>query len=103
NFNAARGFMLNGSLQNNAIFNANISATATVTGSTSGGTNIFNNAGTFTKQGSPTLTFSNVSFNNSNSVNIQAGTLALLGGGTQTGDFSGPTGTTLQLGGTHSF
>jgi len=51
-----------------------------------GGINAFNNAGTFTKQGSGLTTFRVVSttgvrFNNSGSVDVQGGTLALDAGG----------------------
>src|SRR5205085_2668291 len=44
-----------------------------------------------------------VSFNNSGSVNVQAGTLGLDSGGSQDNDFTVATGATLRLSGTHSF
>src|SRR5262249_51699025 len=43
-----------------------------------------------------------VAFNNSGTVNVQAGTLSLEAGGTDSGDFSGASGATLTLGGNHS-
>ena len=55
-----------------------------------GGSNIFSNAGTFTKQGSGLARFGNsgnVTFNNTGAVDIQAGTLSL-SSGTGTGAFS---------------
>lgn len=64
----------------------------------------FDNAGTFRKSanaGTSTIS-SGMSFNNTGSVEIQAGTLALSGGGTHTGSFDVPVGTAVDLSGTHS-
>ena len=43
-----------------------------------------------------------LTFNNSGSVDVQAGELSVYGGGTQTGDFTGAVGTTLRLGGSQN-
>ena len=50
---------------------------------TLGGTNTFNNQGIFTKSGGAGETAINVGFNNSGTVNVNSGTLALNGGVTQ--------------------
>jgi hypothetical protein len=64
----------------------------------SGGVNRFDNAGTFRKSAAGTTTVgSNIAFNNYNSVELQAGTLALFGGGLNPGTMSVPAGTTLNL------
>src|SRR5258706_11924770 len=61
----------------------------------------FDNVGTFRKSvNTGTLTFPG-SFNNSGTVDIQAGTLSL-GGGTHSGTFAVPANTGLALGGTHN-
>ena len=65
----------------------------------------FDNAGTFRKSVSAgtTMVFGGMAFNNYHAVEIQSGTLALAGGGTHTGSFTVPAGTTLNLsGGTHA-
>ena len=69
-----------------------------------GVTGRFDNAGTFRKTVNPgtTTVFSGVVFNNYNTVEIQTGTLALAGGGANSGTFDVPAGTTLNLGGAHS-
>ena len=68
---------------------------------------MFNNAGTFTKQGTGYAQFynngNNLVFNNTGTVDVQAGDLWLVAGGTHTGDFSLAAGSTLWLNGTHSF
>ena len=69
---------------------------------------MFNNAGTFTKLGSGYAQFSynngnGMVFNNTGTVDVQEGDLHLDSGGTHTGDFSIAAGSTLWLGGTHSF
>jgi len=91
----------------------------------SGGSNVFNNAGTFNAQNnshmSGNLTFNNqsggtlnrsgggttqfaVPFNNTGTVNVTSGTLSLANGGSSGGAFTVPLGTTLDLaGGTHNF
>lgn len=64
----------------------------------------FDNAGTFRKSvssGTATL-LPDISFNNSGRVEIQTGTLDLGFGGTHSGSFDVPTGTTLRLSGAHS-
>jgi hypothetical protein len=94
----------------------------------SGGSNVFNNTGTFNAQNNShmsvaggTLTFNNqaggtlnrsgagtttqfaVPFNNAGTVDVTSGTLSLAGGGSSGGTFSVPLGTTLDLaGGTHN-
>src|SRR5262249_45657145 len=74
------------------------------------GTNVFNNVGTFTKQGAGVAEITDinsslipVAFNNTGTVNVQAGTLALYGGGTHTGDFTGQAGAKLIFAGNHTF
>jgi len=98
-----------GTFQNNGYFEADISSNVSL--SYDGGTNAFNNAGTFKTIGSGTISVdpgvggSNavLPFNNSGEVDVQAGTLRLLTGGTHSGDFTGATGATLEFAGTHSF
>ncbi len=62
------------------------------------------NAGLFRKTGGTGLSTVNIVFNNSGTVDIQSGTLALSGGGTNSGQFiSSASGATLRFsGGTHS-
>ncbi len=95
-----RLFFKGGSFNNLAggVFNA----TGTASMSDDSGTNAFNNAGAFNRSGSGSTTIA-VPFNNSAAVNITGGTLALLGGGSQTGTFALSTGTRLVLGGDHVF
>jgi hypothetical protein len=62
----------------------------------SGLTNVFNNAGTYTKAGAGTNRFTTF-FNNSGTTTISAGRLDLSGGGTDSGSFSGAG--TLEFGG----
>ncbi|MDD3875798.1 MAG: T9SS type A sorting domain-containing protein [Bacteroidales bacterium] len=64
----------------------------------------FNNSGTYRKiAGTGTTNYSNTTFNNSGTVEIHSGTLALSNGGTQTGIFDlSPSTTLLFSGGTHS-
>ncbi len=69
-----------------------------------GGGIAFNNGGTYNKQGN-TVTTLNGPFNNSatGTVNVNAGTLSLTGGGTSTGSFAMDSGSTMQFGGgTHN-
>lgn len=78
-----------------ANFNNNINASGTA------GT--INNTGTFTRSvGSGTTTVT-IPFNNSQIVTVQAGKLALNGGGTQTGSFQTSLGATLAIGGNTTF
>ena len=67
-----------------------------------GGAVRFDNAGTFRKSASigTTTLGTSVTFNNSGSVDLQTGTLALQGGGTNTGTLAVSAGTTLNLSGT---
>jgi hypothetical protein len=93
-----------GTWTNNGSFTANSNNTLHATGS--GGTNVFDNNGTFTKLGTGTTRFyqftsTGVTFNNSGTVNVQSGTLSLESGGIHTGDFSIATGATLRFGGDH--
>ena len=64
-----------------------------------GGVNVFNNAGTFTKQGPGDVHFrtniTGVAFNNTGTVDVQAGMLSSSSGGTHTGDFTVAAGATL--------
>jgi len=53
-----------------------------------GGTNIFNNAGTFTKSGGAGSGTAAGAFNNTGTANANSGTLLLQGGGTSTGAFN---------------
>lgn len=62
------------------------------------------NAGLVTRSGDGTTTFgTGVSFNNAHIARIEAGSLALNGGGLQSGQFDLATNSTLSLAGTHIF
>jgi autotransporter-associated beta strand protein len=67
----------------------------------SGGTNLFNNAGAFAKN-SPSVTVFGIPFTNQAAgvVNVNDGTLALLGGGTNFGTINIANGATARFGGT---
>ena len=67
--------MASGTFQNNGPFTADSATNQTITRTS--GTNVFNNAGSFIKKNSSTLTFSNVAFNNTGTVEIQGGSIAL--------------------------
>ncbi len=82
--------------QNNGSFTVNSSLTTN-------GTGTFENASTFTKLGTGGASFSQIVFNNAGTVDVQAGTLTLAGGGTHTSNFTVANGATLSLNGTHSF
>ncbi|MDC8770280.1 beta strand repeat-containing protein [Roseateles albus] len=59
----------------------------------------FDNAGSFTKSSATVTTFqSGVLFNNSGTVNVNVGTLRILGGGSSTGSFNVAEGATLAFG-----
>jgi hypothetical protein len=76
-----------------------------VTSSGSGATPVINMAGTFRKTtgaGAATIN-SGIDFNNSGTVEVQAGTLAFKGGGSQSGSFAGAAGTVLEFSGGHTF
>ncbi|HEV2970245.1 MAG TPA: hypothetical protein VGY55_09660, partial [Pirellulales bacterium] len=64
-----------------------------------GTTGTFNNTGTFTRSVGTGTTTVSVPFNNSHIVTVQAGTLLLNGGGTETGSFQAASGATLNFGG----
>jgi hypothetical protein len=65
-----------------------------------GGAPRFDNAGTLRKSiSSGSTSFNSVAFNNYNDVEIQTGTLSLLGGGLNNGTINVPAGTALELGG----
>jgi fibronectin-binding autotransporter adhesin len=72
--------------------------TASVSWSISNGGGTINSAGTFDKQGSSALSIS-TAFNNTGSVQVNAGSLTLSGGGTHNGAFSIAATTTLEFGG----
>ncbi len=97
--------LVNGTFQNNAEFLVDASLSDLFIYSQAG-TNAFNNAGTFTKTGAGTVTFvrygGTFTFNNSGTVDVQEGSLLLLGGD-HTGTFTGAVGTSLQFGGNHNF
>ncbi len=86
----------------NNLLGGTFNATGTANFNNDSGVNAFNNAGTFTRSTTGTTTIA-VPFNNSSTVNITGGTLALTGGGTQTGSFTLSSGTKLVLGGDHTF
>ena len=77
-------------------FNANTSLSVTWISNSGGGT--INNAGTFDKQGSGSLTCQAV-FNNTGTTQTTGGSLNLTGGGTHNGAFSIAASTTLEFGG----
>lgn len=98
-------FGMNGAVITNRAGAVFESQTATGLNYASSPSSRIDNAGTFRKSVNPgTLTvFPGMAFNNSGAVEIQTGTLALFGGGTHTGTFSVPAGTTLNLaGGAHT-
>lgn len=90
-----------GTFQNNSDFTAVVNSGQNDINGLSG---TINNAGTFTKQGAGSVIVQStgVAFNNSGSVDVQQGTLALRSG-THTGDFTGATGATLQFSGNNTF
>jgi hypothetical protein len=65
-----------------------------------GGASRFDNAGTLRITGSGTTSIGGAQVNNFNLVDIQGGTLALTGGGSQSGTMNVPAGTAVNLGGT---
>jgi RHS repeat-associated protein len=97
--------MNGGTFDNLGTLTANNSSDSGAYGS--GGVNAFNNVGTFTKQGTGLTTFwqynTTVAFHNSGTVEVQAGTLGLDGGGTQSGAFTVAGPATLRLDRTHAF
>ena len=93
----------NGSIINN-LANGIINLTPnSVVSADFGGTYVFNNAGQVTMTGPGTARIDDT-FNNSGTVSVQSGTLALSGGGTESGPFTVASGATLNLsGGTFTF
>jgi hypothetical protein len=69
---------------------------------TLGGSYAINNAGTFVKN-SPGTTTVGVVLNNTGTVHVQTGTLALAGGGNSSATFQLDSGTTLAMGGDYTF
>jgi hypothetical protein len=65
----------------------------------SGGTNAFNNAGSFIKRGGTTTFSSFVPFNNTGTVAVESGTLVLGGGGSNGGTFVSSAGSTVDFAG----
>lgn len=90
-----------GTFDNTGTFTASSALPLSATSSL--GPNAFNNAGSFVKQGAGTASFQagtgTVPFNNAGTVDVQAGTLGIDGGGTQSGDFTVAAGATLRFGG----
>ncbi len=104
--------MFNGTINNSGSFTADTSSgvlSAYGYPSPGGTANAFNNSGTMTVVGSSTVQFIylppyvGVSFNNSGTVNVNAGTLSLLAGGTHSGSFAVASGATLWLESDHTF
>ncbi len=93
----SRGFgLLNGAVFTNlpgATFEARNDAAINLSDSAR-----FVNAGSFRKLGTTGTTTIRPAFDNSGTVEIGSGTLALLGGGSASGSFSGAAGTTLDIG-----
>jgi hypothetical protein len=94
-----------GTFNNNGSFTANSDGPLNYLGES--GVNAFNNAGSFTQQGTGVATFgrynADVSFNNSGTAVVAAGTLDCDTGGAHSGHFTVASGATLRLQGTHTF
>ncbi len=95
-----------GSIVNDGLWNDTGTSTlgATVTGASAfkndyGGAYSFSNSGTgtYTKSGTGTTTFQDVGFDNAGLVSVNAGTLVINGGGTNTGTIATASGATLSL------
>jgi len=85
-----------GTFNNHGTFTVSSGGALVLAGSSS---NAFNNLGTFIKSGTGSLTADPAKpFNNSGTVDVQAGTLTLRGGGTNHGVIQSSAGTTLVLG-----
>ena len=99
--------MSDGTFQNNGSFTANSNGNLYSYGEGAGSGGVFDNAGTFTKLGTGYAQFynngSNLVFNNTGTVDVQAGDLYLSSNGSHTGDFALVAATTLWLNGTHTF
>jgi hypothetical protein len=96
--------MNGGSLTNNGTFTVNSGSTLNSYGT--GGVNRFDNAGTFIKQGAGAANFfvssTAIAFNNSGTVEVQAGSLGMDSGGAHTGDFTVAAAGNVRFGGTHT-
>lgn len=97
--------MSGGTVNNNNVFTANTAGSLQSFGS--GGTNAFNNLGSFNKLGTGETAFSilaaGVAFNSLGTVNLQAGTLTLGGGGTMSTPLTVSPGAAFTLGDTYTF
>ncbi len=92
--------MTSATLTNNG--QINYSGTGNSSINSTSGTNLIANNGTINQGGSATATIA-IPFNNAGTVNVQAGTLSVSGGGTDSGGFAIGSGATLGFaGGTHS-
>ena len=67
------------------------------------GGGVINNSGTFSKTGGNGISYFNVDFSNSGTVNVASGALELGGAGTQTGSFNIAARTALTFGGKNTF
>jgi VCBS repeat-containing protein len=69
---------------------------------TGGGSNAFNNHGTYNRTAVTGATQISIAFNNAGATNVDGGAIVLIAGGTHTGSFATAAGTTLEFrGGTH--
>lgn len=106
-WSSGRLYMGNGTFTNKGSFTLNRESGVADSRSLTG-TNAFNNEGSFTKTGNGDALFrldggASYTFNNSGTVDVQQGTLQLLGGGSHSGDFAGAAGAALQFAGNHTF
>jgi hypothetical protein len=86
--------------QSNGVFVANVAGTLAA----SGGSPVFNNAGTFVKTNTGTVTISGIAFNNSGGVALGAGAITMNSAATHSGSYNLGAGTALNFtGGTHTF
>ena len=97
NNNNAIQFWNGGTINNNAVFN-DANAFASFIEHNVGGPHNFNNKGTYNKTGNTITTVDfGVAFNNTGTVNLNAGTFPPSGGGTSTGVFNIGGGATLEF------
>ena len=93
----------NNTLNNTATGTLNLSSTAAGPVGLFTGTATVNNAGTLNQTAAGAHAFEGVPFNNTGTVNVDAGTLRANGGGTNSGLYALDAGTTLEFsGGTHN-
>jgi hypothetical protein len=93
-------YITNGAtLNNSSTFDAGWAANFNNNIAPNGVPGTFNNSGTFTRSVGSGTTSVTVPFNNSGVVNVLAGTIALGGGGMDSGSFQAAAGTTLGFGG----